>query len=102
MLQLAQARTLFSRLPKLPPTQRPVTQRIAMQHLANLEELCPLTPDAALLRVANTREPVSDRLLHEHPNSAELLRRASSQGDEPERAQALLNEAKRLDPLGSW
>jgi TolB-like protein len=102
MLQLAQARTLFSRLPKLPPTQRPVTQRIAMQHLANLEELCPLTPDAALLRVANTREPVSDRLLHEHPNSAELLRRAARHSGDPGRTQALLNEAKRLDPLGSW
>jgi TolB-like protein len=100
MLQLAQARSLFGEIASLPPPQRPVVQRVAMQHLANAAQLCPLLPDAGLLRLTNTREPVSDAMLHTYPNSARLLRRAASQGSEPRRAAAFLEEARLLDPLG--
>lgn len=102
MLQLAQARRLFAQMASLPPPRRPVVQRVAMQHLANVAELCPLMPDAELLRFANTREPVSDTVLHDYPNSALLLQRAASQNSAPERASAFLDEARLLDPLGDW
>ena len=102
MLQLAQARKLFGQIASLPLPQRPVVQRVAMQHLANVAELCPLTPDAGHLRLANTREPVSDTVLHEYPNSALLLRRAAGHNNAPERASAFLEEARLLDPLGDW
>jgi TolB-like protein len=102
MLQLAQARSLFGKIASLPPPQRPVVQRVAMQHLANAAQLCPLLPDTGLLRLTNTREPVSDAMLHTYPNSALLLRRAAGQRSEPQRAAALLEEARLLDPLGDW
>lgn len=102
MLQLAQARHLFRQLPASPPTQRPVLQRVAMQHLANAAELCPSIPDADLLRIGNTLEPVTDTMLHEHPNSAMLLGRAAAADSHPGRSEALLNAARALDPLGDW
>lgn len=102
MLQLAQARRLFAQMASLPPPQRPVAQRVAMQHVANANELCPLTPDAKLLRLANTREPVSDTMLHDYPNSALLLRRAAAESNHPERADAFFSAARALDPLGDW
>ena len=77
-------------------------QQVAMQYLANAQRLCPLAPDWELLRLLNTQESISDELLHQFPNSAALFRRASLQNSEPDRAKALLNEARMLDPLGDW
>ena len=102
MLHLAQARQLFERIPELAPPQRPVVQQIAMQHAVNAAQLCPLLPDARLLRVINTNEHISDELLHEFPNAAALWRRATDQHSNPDRAEAYQAEARLLDPLGNW
>ena len=102
MLQLALASRLFAQIAELPALQRPVTQQIAMQHAANAAQLCPLLPDARLLRVINTNEHVSDDLLREFPNAAALWQRAAGQNSDPGRAEAYLDEARLLDPLGDW
>lgn len=102
MLQLAQARLLFRQLRVSPPTQRPVAQRIAMQHLATAEQLCPSIPDTELLRIGNTLEPVTNEMLHKHPNSSLLLSRAAAADSHPGRSEALINAARALDPLGDW
>ncbi len=102
MLQLAQARHLFAQIPVLPAPHRPVTQQIAMQHATNAAQLCPLLPDAHLLRLINTNERISDELLHKFPNAAALWRRAAGQHSDPDRAEAYQAEARLLDPLGDW
>lgn len=102
MLQLAQARQRFAQIAELPPPQRPVAHQIAMRHAANAAQLCPLLPDAQLLRLLNTHEYVSDQLLHEFPNAAALWQRATGQNSDPDRAKAYLSEARLLDPLADW
>lgn len=102
MLQLARAREVFAAMESAPATQRPVMQQVAMQHLASARRLCPALPDNDLLQLAHTRETITDDILHQHPNSAPLYRRASAQNSESGRADAFLAEAKLLDPLSDW
>ena len=102
MLQLANARILFRELARAENVRKPVLQPIAMQALAEVDELCPGMPDPGFMRQLHTRETVSDAVLREYPNSAVLFRRASNENSEPARAEAFLDEARRLDPLGSW
>lgn len=102
MLQLANARSLFAALANAEPTRKPILQPIAMQGLADVEQLCTGLPDAGLLRLMNTRERITNAMLLTHPSSAALHSRASEQNSEPDRARAFLNEARLLDPLGDW
>jgi len=102
MLRLAESRRVFGELASATPVRKPVLQRIAMQHLAEAERLCPGLPDTRSMRLMNTREFVGDDVLLKHPNSAELYRRASEQNSEPGRANAFNEEARLLDPLGDW
>ncbi len=102
MLQIAYARKLFRDIEGATATRKPVIQQVAMQHLANAQRLCPLTPDGSLLELANTRRAISEDTLQEHPNSAMLYRRAAEGHSEPKRASAFIGEARRLDPLGDW
>jgi TolB-like protein len=102
MLRLGNARRLFFELTAAEPGRKPVLQRIAMQSLDTVNDLCPELPDTNILRLTNTQEPVSDDMLLRHPNAAALYRRASQQDIDADRAKALLEEAELLDPLGDW
>jgi TolB-like protein len=102
MLKLGNARRLLLELTHAEPTRKPVLLPLAMQSVAAVEMLCPGLPDASLLRVTSSQEFVSDGMLRRHPSSAALYLRASRQNSEPNRANAFLNEALLLDPLGDW
>lgn len=102
MLQIANSKKLFVALAEAEPTRKPILQPIAMQSLATIEELCRGAPNSDILRLLNTREIVDNESLRRHPNSAALYRRASEQNSEPQRANAFLDEARLLDPLGGW
>lgn len=102
MLQLARAKLIFRDIASAPAPQRPVMQQVAMQYLANAQRLCPFAPDWELMRLLNTQEFIGDELLHQYPNAAALHNRAAAQSSEPQHANALLNEARLLDPLGDW
>lgn len=100
------ARTNFDDLDDLPSNRQPVAQKLAMQHLANADELCPGWQDTKLLRLKNTLEvdrgQISDaKLLKDYPNSAFVHRkigeRLSEEGN-PDEASALFEEACRLQP----
>jgi TolB-like protein len=104
LLHLEQARLYFARLDELPPPQRPVVHQLAMQALAQAATTCPTHPDVELLRLANTLElqehEVADYIAR-HPNTAFLyLARAEKIVDDRNRAQALVDEALLVDPLG--
>ncbi len=103
MPHLVMADALFRERREAPAVQQPVIQSIAMQRLALAETLCPRTPDVELLRLTNSLDGRDDdTLLLRHPNSAALYRFAAEAAAEPDRGEALFNEAKMLDPLGSW
>ena len=107
LLFLEQARAQFAALPTLPPSQRSVTQQIAMQKLAAAEEQCLGYPDISLLRLENTRTLEQDgmaaaKYLAQHPNASSLyvqladgLEDLGASGE----AVKLIAEAYTLDPL---
>ncbi len=97
LLYLAQATRIFDSIQTVPAPRRPVLQSLAMQHLSDARRICPDLAELELLRIVNTREPVTDLALFvRFPNEAELYRRAAASFDEE--ASALYSEAHALDP----
>jgi TolB-like protein len=105
LLHIEKARFYFGQLRDLPPTQRPVIQKLGMQSLDLAARSCPDYPEIELLRIAHTREVQPDNgatFVARHPNEAELYvalaesyREAGNAGD----AEALAREAMLLAPL---
>jgi TolB-like protein len=102
MLHLARAKILFAGVATAEPTRKSVQLQIAMQSATTVEDLCPTAPEPHLLRLMNTMQSVSDELLRRYPNETFLYLRASHENSHADRANALLGEARLLDPLGDW
>ena len=106
LLHLAKSKFYFDQVPRLSPTERPVIQKLGMQSLGLAARACPDYPDIELLRLIHNGELTlanGDDVTARHPNSAELylalaeLHAGEGQG---RKAEALAQEALRLDPLG--
>jgi len=105
LLHLAKSRFYFEQIKTLPPTQRPVIQRLAMQSLGLAARTCAEHPEVELLRLVNTRELQPGNAAHylaRHPNAvamyltlAELYEEAGNR----RKAKALAKEAMLLDPV---
>ena len=106
LLHIEKARFYFSQVRDLPPTQRPVVQKLGMQSLDLAARSCPDYPEIELLRLTHTREMQLENgaaFVARHPNEAELhmaLAELYLEAGDTGEARALAREAALLDPLG--
>ena len=107
LLHLAKSRFYFEQLPDLSPMERPVYQKLGMQSLGLAARACPDYPDIELLRLTHGQElnaANGDEAIARHPNSAELylmLAELHAGEGRNRKADALVKEALRLDPLSA-
>jgi TolB-like protein len=105
LLHIEKSRFYFGQISDLPPTQRPVIQKLGMQSLELAARSCPDYPEIELLRLVHTREMQLDNgaaIVARHPNEAELyvaLAELYFDAGESGEAAALAREALLLDPF---
>ena len=103
---ISDARRQFLDLPKLPRTEQPVAQSMAMQSLADAELLCDGYPEIELLRLENTRTFRNEGLeaakyFERHASASSLYyeyRKAYIEIADMDTAEDLVAEAVLLNP----